>query len=96
MPGLAASSLVFENINLKNSYILTHVNKIGFEMHPSKKSVEQAINDSKFEIICMSVLASGALELSSALKYLEGLNSNKLSTVIGCSTKNHIEEYANF
>lgn len=98
-PGFATKNIISflnltKNININDAYILTHVNKIGFEMNPSQKEVESTIQASELEIICMSVLASGVLDLTSAIQYLENLNVKRLSAVIGCSTKKHIEDFA--
>ena len=43
-------------------------------MNPSQKEVESTIQASELEIICVSVLASGVLDLTSAIQYLENLN----------------------
>ncbi len=98
-PGFATKNLrsflkVIKKTNLEDIYILTHVNKIGYEMNPNKKIVEEAIKSTEIEIICMSVLASGYLESKDAINYVKSLNiNNNLSTVIGCSTEKHILEY---
>ena len=60
-------------------------------MNPSQKEVESTIQASELEIICMSVLASGVLDLTSAIQYLESLNVKRLSAVIGCSSKNTLK-----
>lgn len=101
-PGFATKNLngffdLIKNQNLDNIYILTHVNKIGYEMNPSQKIVEEIILNTNIKIICMSVLASGFLNFQEALDYIVSLNTNNnLSTVIGCSTKKHILEYVNY
>ena len=86
---------LIKDANLEDIYILTHVNKIGFEMNPSQKIVEEAIKNTKQKIICMSVLASGYLNIEEGLDYVKNLNNKNLSTVIGCSSSKHISEYIN-
>ena len=85
-----------KNKNIDDIYILTHVNKIGYEMNPNQAIVEEEIKKTKMNIICMSILASGYLNPAEALTYIKSLNINSnLSTVIGCSTEKHILEYIN-
>ena len=86
--------LIGEN-SYKDTSILTHVNKIGYEMNPNQKIVEDRIRNSSYNIICMSVLASGHLNFNQAIEYIHSLNvKSKLSTVIGCSSKEHINDYS--
>ena len=84
-----------KNANLDDIYILTHDNKIGFEMNPSQKIIEDTIKKTKQKIICMSVLASGYLNIDEGLDYIKNLDNRNLSTVIGCSSTKHILEYIN-
>lgn len=84
-----------ENAKLDDIYILTHVNKIGFEMNPSQKIIEETIANTKHKIICMSVLASGYLKMEEGIDYIKNLDNKNLSTVIGCSSSKHISEYIN-
>ncbi len=100
-PGFATKNLssflnLVKNKNIDDIYILTHVNKIGYEMNPNQAIVEEEIKKTKMNIICMSILASGYLNPAEALTYIKSLNINSnLSTVIGCSTEKHILEYIN-
>ena len=64
-------------------------------MNPNQKIVEERIRNSSYNIICMSVLASGHLNFNQAIEYIHKLNINsKLSTVIGCSSREHINDYS--
>lgn len=66
-------------------------------MNPNKVIIEEKIVNTKIDIICMSILASGYLKPEEALNYIKSLNINSnLSTVIGCSTENHILEYIKY
>ena len=73
--------------------ILTHINKIGFEMNPSKEEVEKVLINCKHEIICMSILASGSIPVDEAFSYIKNLKIPNYSTVVGCSTKSHLAKY---
>ena len=73
--------------------ILTHINKIGFEMNPSKEEVEKVLINCKHEIICMSILASGSIPADEAFSYIKNLKIPNYSTVVGCSTKSHLAKY---
>ena len=101
-PGFATKNLnnflnLIQDKNLNDIFILTHVNKIGYEMNPNKVIIEEKIVNTKIDIICMSILASGYLKPEEALNYIKSLNINSnLSTVIGCSTENHILEYIKY
>ena len=101
-PGFATKNLnnflnLIKDKNLDDIFILTHVNKIGYEMNPDKEIIEEKIKNTKIDIICMSILASGYLKPEEALNYIKSLNINSnLSTVIGCSTENHILEYIKY
>ena len=98
-PGFATKNLIsflklVEDEKIENISILTHVNKIGYEMNPNQKNVEDVIKSTKNNIICMSILASGYLNIEEGLNYVKKQNiNNNLSTVIGCSSEKHILEY---
>tara|TARA_B100000989_G_scaffold296147_1_gene278729 strand:+ start:10560 stop:11435 length:876 start_codon:yes stop_codon:yes gene_type:complete len=98
-PGFATKNLIsflklVDEQKIGDISILTHINKIGYEMNPNQKNVEEAIKKTKNNIICMSILASGYLNINEGLDYVKKQNiNNNLSTVIGCSSEKHILEY---
>jgi hypothetical protein len=79
-------------LKLDQISILTPFNKVGFQMNPSREACEEVLNRSVgVNIIAMSILASGYIDLSSALQYLKGLGDIK-SFVVGASTSAHAQE----
>jgi hypothetical protein len=79
-------------LGLDQIVILTPFNKVGFQMNPSKETCEETLNRlGDVNIIAMSVLASGFLNLSDALQYLKEQGSIK-SFVVGVSTETHARE----
>lgn len=83
----------FDKWGLQEPLVMTPVNYKGFDMNPSKGSVESAIKAYKGNIIAMNVLGGGAFPPDVAYKYLMSLNKIK-SCVIGVSSKEHLVELA--
>jgi hypothetical protein len=77
---------------LKDVIIMTPFNSIGFQMSPSREASELCLSGvSDGDVIAMSVMAGGYLNLDQAFQYLGRLP--KLSGVaIGASSKVHAEE----
>jgi hypothetical protein len=72
--------------------ILTPLNKVGFQMNPSKEACERTLDRlGVTNVIAMSILASGILNLDDALKYL-GEHASIKSFVVGVSTEVHARE----
>ena len=98
-PGFATKNLPnflnFIQGNFKDIKILTHVNKIGFNMNPNINLAEEALKKNNRTIICMSVLASGCLSPEEASKYLNTLNIRK-EVVFGCSTEDHLKSFVKY
>jgi hypothetical protein len=98
-PGFVTRNLVrfvkfFEDfgLSLKDTVIMTPVNRAGFQMNPSKESCELClshIQDS--DVIAMSILAGGYLTLDEAVEYLRSL-PNLSGIVVGVSSKEHAEK----
>lgn len=64
-------------------------NKIGFQMNPSKKHCEQALETyGSYEVIAMSILAAGYLKLPEAVDYILSLN-HLGGIVAGVSKESH-------
>ena len=57
--------------------ILTHANQIGFNMNPSKEIAEREFINTKYNLIFMSVLASGFLDYKKALDYIKKIDIEK-------------------
>jgi len=97
-PGFITQNLphlksMFQKWGIEEIVICSSINKIGYLMSPGLQEYEYAIknNDSsKYQIMGMSTLASGAVPANMAYEYINQLNIQ--SVVFGASTKNHIEE----
>ena len=63
-----------EENNIQVEYIMTPMNPLGYQMAPSKKEAEEAIRklrEKGTKIIAINILASGAITIEEACKYLE-------------------------
>lgn len=54
---------------VEDAVIMTSVNKKGFFMNPSQKACEDALKDSGYDIMAMSILASGSIPAEEAFRY---------------------------
>lgn len=80
------------HINMNEITICASFNKIGFQMNPSKIECESALQKvSGAQIIAMSTLAAGYLNLSEAMLYLANL-PKIAQVVVGVSTKRQASE----
>lgn len=72
--------------------ICSSINKIGFNMYPSKEEYETIIaaNDpTKYQLMAMNPLASGSISPKESFDYINNLNIQ--SVVFGASSKMHIQ-----
>lgn len=72
--------------------ICSSINKIGFNMYPSKEEYETIIasNDpTKYQLMAMNPLASGSISPKESFDYINNLNIQ--SVVFGASTKSHLQ-----
>jgi hypothetical protein len=84
------------NIDLRELIIAAPFNKIGFQMTPSIKECEKALeNLPKPAVIAISVLAAGYLPLREATEYIATLPNIK-GIAIGVSKENHAKETFKF
>ena len=80
------------NVPVKDQVIMTPVNKVGFQMTPSRHACEGTITELRGEnIIAMSVLAGGQIDIDEAMNYLATLR-NLASVAVGVSTERHADE----
>ena len=89
MPYLRAKLIEW---GIEEVVICSSINKLGYNMCPSKEEYERVIakNDpSKYQLMAMSTLASGAIPPTEAYKYIDSLNIQ--SVVFGASSKKNIE-----
>ena len=97
-PGLITQNMPrlknkLEDWGIDNVVICSSFNKIGYLMSPNIESyVESASkNDaSKYQLMAMSTLASGAIPPKEAFDFIN--NQNIQSVVFGASSKDHIEQ----
>lgn len=76
---------------LEPGMIMSPINPYGYDMNPSKESVEDCIRRSRTRLLAMNVLGGGSVTLEEASAYIKGLE-NLDGVVIGASTKKHMEE----
>jgi len=96
-PGLITQNMPrlkskLEDWGIDNVVICSSFNKIGYLMSPNIESyVESALkNDtSKYQLMAMSALASGAVPADEAFEFIN--MQNVQSVVFGASSKDHIE-----
>lgn len=76
--------------------ICSSINKIGYLMSPDNKSYEETLKNidrGKYQIMAMSVLASGAIKAEDAFQYIG--NQKIDSIVFGASSEKNIQESVN-
>ena len=72
--------------------VLSPFNSLGFQMNPSRDECERALAGAKeINVVAMSILAGGFLDLREATRYLSRLPS-RVSCTIGVSSVPHAEE----
>ena len=79
--------------DIEEVVICTSYNKIGYFMSPDIESYEEVINkndSSKYQIMAMSTLASGAIQAPEAYDYIN--KQNIQSVVFGASSKKNIAQ----
>jgi hypothetical protein len=77
---------------LEQIVILAPFNKAGFQMNPSKEDCERTLDSiPNANIIAMSILAAGFLDLTTALQYLTE-HPTLRSFVVGVSSQSHAKE----
>lgn len=72
-------------------HLLTHVNRVGFQMNPHQAQCEQLLASGEISVMAMGSLASGHLSPTQGLPYLKNFPAVK-SVCIGTSTVAHLEE----
>jgi hypothetical protein len=98
MPGLVTQNMPYlksklEEWGITEVVICSSFNKIGYLMSPDRDSYITAANNndsSKYQLIAMSTLASGAIPTKEAYDFINVQNIQ--SVVFGASSKNHILE----
>jgi hypothetical protein len=79
-------------IDTNNLVIATPFNKMGFQMNPSRKQCEEALNrTTNTTVIAISVLAAGYLKPVEAIDYIAALRGIK-GLAVGISKEDHARE----
>lgn len=74
-----------------NPLIMASINKLGYQVNPSREAFEQTLREHRLQLLAMSTLAAGYLKPKEAYEYLFAL-PNVASVVVGVSKKNHAQE----
>lgn len=98
LPGLITQNMPvlkskLEKWGISEVVICTSFNKIGYLMSPGIDAYVDAVSNndtSKYQIMAMSTLASGAIRASDAYDFIN--HQNIQSVVFGASSKEHIQE----
>jgi hypothetical protein len=95
-PGFATKNLprmaaMLERCGIERPLILSHFNRLGFNMNPSREACERCLAESDVRIMAMGTLASGYLSPGEAYRYLFSLPRMD-SVVVGVSTPRHARE----
>ncbi len=98
LPGFLTMNLphlvkTFQEWELEEVVICSSINKIGYLMSPDNRSYEETLKNldhSKYQIMAMSVLASGAIKPEDAIQYVANQKIN--SIVFGASSEKNIKE----
>ena len=81
-----------EGLSLKDVMIMTPFNRAGFQMNPSRESCETCLSHlSGGNVLAMSIMAGGYLNLDDAVQYL-GTLPELSGAVAGVSSKQHARE----
>jgi hypothetical protein len=81
----------FKAYGFSTPLLLSHFNKVGFQMNPSQRACSEALEQYDCKVVAMGTLASGYLKPAEAYEYLFQLPKIE-SVVVGVSTKSHAKE----
>jgi hypothetical protein len=81
----------FSAWGLSRPVVMTHFNKAGYHMNPSRKACEDAVSKYDVTIMAMGSLASGYLNPGEAYEYLVKI-PKIASVVVGVSSEAHAKE----
>lgn len=76
---------------VKDTVIMTSVNKTGFFMNPSREACEKVLAESGLNVVAMSILASGAIPAEEAFQYAARFPAVK-SFLFGASRRETMEK----
>lgn len=81
----------FHDYGIERPLVLSHFNKVGFGMNPSRQACEACLTSGNVQVMAMGTLASGHLAPDEAYQYLSG-RPHIDSVVVGVSSPDHAEE----
>lgn len=81
---------LLKKADIKNSLIMTAVNKKGFLMNPDIESYKHEIAKNEHTVLAMATLASGRIPPQEAYEFLFSLNIKHV--VVGLSSQKHADE----
>ena len=82
---------LFKKTKIKNPLIMASINKLGYQVNPSREAFEDALKQYELQLLAMSTLAAGYLKPKEAYEYLFSLPRVD-SVVVGLSSTNHAVE----
>ena len=88
---LPALMNLLNRVGIQNPLIMASINKVGYQVNPSKTSFEACLRKNKLELLAMSTLAAGYLKPKEAYEYLFHLPHVE-SVVVGVSSPDHALE----
>ena len=86
-----------EENNIQVEYIMTPMNLLGYQMAPSREEAEEAVEElgkQGIKIIAINILASGAVMLEEACKYLEPFKDKLYAVAYGTTKSQRARENA--
>lgn len=82
---------LLKRTDIKNPLVMASINKLGFQVNPSKEAFEECLRGNELQLLAMSTLAAGFLRPGEAYEYLFSLPRVE-SIVVGVSRKEHAIE----
>lgn len=82
---------LLERTEIENPLIMASINKLGYQVNPSREAFEECLRTRELRLLAMSTLAAGYLKPKEAYDYLFSLPRVE-SVVVGVSTKEHAVE----
>jgi hypothetical protein len=85
---------LLKQTQIENPLIMASVNKLGYQVNPSREEFEACLQENRLRLLAMSTLASGYLRPREAYDYLYSLPQVE-SVVVGVSSQKHAIETFN-
>lgn len=82
---------LLKQTEIRNPLVMASINKLGYQVNPSKEAFEACLHNYDLKLLAMSTLAAGYLKPTEAYEYLFSLPHVE-SVVVGVSSKGHALE----